>query len=102
MSKFFITTPIYYINDKPHIGHAYATFAADTIARYHRQLGDTVVFSTGVDENSQKRSKPQQPPAKTLPPIPSRCQTNGNQPGKKLVSLMIGLFAPPTPTTSKR
>jgi methionyl-tRNA synthetase len=54
MAKFYVTTPIYYINDKPHIGHAYATFAADTIARYHRQLGDSVIFSTGVDENSQK------------------------------------------------
>jgi methionyl-tRNA synthetase len=54
MAKFYITTPIYYINDKPHIGHAYSTFAADVIARYRRQKGDTVLFSAGVDENSQK------------------------------------------------
>src|SRR3982751_2303647 len=54
MSKFFITTPIYYINDKPHIGHAYPTIAADVLARYHRQQGDEVLFSTGTDENSQK------------------------------------------------
>lgn len=54
MSKFYVTTPIYYINDKPHIGHAYSTFAADVLARYHRQKGDHVMFSTGVDENSQK------------------------------------------------
>lgn len=54
MSKFYVTTPIYYINDKPHIGHAYSTFAADVLARYRRQKGDTVVFSAGVDENSQK------------------------------------------------
>ncbi|MEK7637326.1 MAG: methionine--tRNA ligase [Patescibacteria group bacterium] len=53
---FFITTPIYYVNDKPHIGHAYSTIAADVLARYKRQkLGhDRVWFSTGTDENSQK------------------------------------------------
>lgn len=54
MSKYYVTTPIYYINDKPHIGHAYSTFAADVLARYHRQQGETVLFSAGVDENSQK------------------------------------------------
>lgn len=54
MSKFFVTTPIYYINAKPHIGHAYPTVAADVLARYHRQQGDEVLFSVGIDENSQK------------------------------------------------
>ena len=54
MSKFFVTTPIYYINDRPHIGHAYSTIAADVIARYHRQQGEEVLFATGTDENSQK------------------------------------------------
>jgi methionyl-tRNA synthetase len=57
MAKFYVTTPIYYINDKPHIGHAYTTFAADVLARYHRQKGDQVLFSTGVDENSQKTTQ---------------------------------------------
>ncbi len=52
--KFYITSPIYYVNDKPHIGHAYSTIIADTLARYHRALGDEVVFLTGTDENSQK------------------------------------------------
>lgn len=52
--KFFVTTPIYYINDVPHIGHAYATIAADILARYHRALGEETFFLTGVDENSQK------------------------------------------------
>src|SRR4030065_1400449 len=52
--KFFVTTPIYYINDVPHIGHVYATFAADILARYHRQKGDETFFLTGTDENSQK------------------------------------------------
>ncbi len=52
--NFFVTTPIYYVNDVPHIGHAYATIAADILARYHRLLGTGTFFLTGVDENSQK------------------------------------------------
>ena len=54
MKRFYITTPIYYVNDKPHVGHAYSTIIADTLARYHRALGDEVTFLTGTDENSQK------------------------------------------------
>ena len=52
--KFYITTPIYYVNDKPHIGHAYTTIAADVLARYHRQKGDDVFFLTGTDEHGAK------------------------------------------------
>lgn len=52
--KFFITTPIYYVNDKPHIGHAYTTILADVLARYHRRWGDLTFFLTGVDEHGQK------------------------------------------------
>lgn len=52
--EFYITTPIYYVNDKPHIGHAYSTIVADTLARWREARGEHVVFSTGVDENSQK------------------------------------------------
>ncbi len=52
--KFYITTPIYYINDKPHIGHALTTIVADMLARFYRQRGDDVIFVTGTDENSQK------------------------------------------------
>ena len=54
MAKFYITTPIYYVNDKPHIGHAYTTILADVLARYHRTLGDDVYFLTGTDEHGQK------------------------------------------------
>ena len=54
MSKFYITTPIYYVNDKPHIGHAYTTIAADVLARYHRLKGDEVFFLTGTDEYGSK------------------------------------------------
>ena len=51
---FYITTPIYYVNDVPHIGHAYTTIAADVLARYHRQWGHDVFFLTGLDEHGQK------------------------------------------------
>ncbi|MDE2027387.1 MAG: methionine--tRNA ligase [Candidatus Omnitrophica bacterium] len=54
MSKFFVTTPIYYVNDAPHIGHAYTTILADVLSRYHRTVGDEVFFLTGLDEHGQK------------------------------------------------
>jgi methionyl-tRNA synthetase len=53
-NKFYITTPIYYVNARPHIGHAYTTIACDTIARRHRLLGDDTFFLTGTDEHGQK------------------------------------------------
>jgi len=59
MNKFYITTPIYYVNAKPHIGHAYTTIAADVLARFYRQqLGkENVFFLTGTDEHGQKIQK---------------------------------------------
>lgn len=54
MSRFFLTTPIYYVNDVPHIGHAYTTVAADVLARWHRLQGDEVFFLTGTDEHGTK------------------------------------------------
>ena len=54
---YYITTPIYYINDVPHIGHAYTTAAADVMARYRRICGYDVFFLTGVDEYGQKAEK---------------------------------------------
>ena len=53
-NKFYITTPIYYVNDKPHIGHAYTTLACDVIARFKRLDGFKVYFLTGTDEHGQK------------------------------------------------
>ena len=52
--KFYITTPIYYVNDVPHIGHAYTTVAADVLARYWRLRGRETFFLTGLDEHGQK------------------------------------------------
>lgn len=54
MSSFYVTTPIYYVNGAPHIGHAYTTIVADTLARYHRQRGEQVFFMTGTDEHGLK------------------------------------------------
>jgi len=54
LGKFYVTTPIYYINSEPHIGSAYTTIVADVIARYRRFLGDDVFFLTGTDEHGQK------------------------------------------------
>jgi methionyl-tRNA synthetase len=51
---FYITTPIYYVNDAPHIGHAYTTVVADALARWHRLSGDEVFFLTGTDEHGLK------------------------------------------------
>lgn len=55
--KFFITTPIYYVNDVPHIGHAYTTIAADVLARAHREQNENVFFLTGTDEHGLKIQK---------------------------------------------
>ena len=52
--SFYITTPIYYVNASPHIGHAYTTIVADTLARYHRMAGDATFFVTGTDEHGDK------------------------------------------------
>jgi methionyl-tRNA synthetase len=56
-NKFYITTPIYYVNDIPHIGHAYTTIAADILSRYNRLRGRDVFFLTGTDEHGQKVEK---------------------------------------------
>jgi len=55
--KFYVTTPIYYVNDVPHLGHAYTTIAADVLARYKRQKGIKTFFLTGTDEHGQKIQK---------------------------------------------
>src|SRR5437763_5594752 len=55
--RFYITTPIYYPNAEPHLGHVYTTLAADTIARYHRLVGDDTFLLTGTDEHGTKMVK---------------------------------------------
>ncbi len=57
MSKFYVTTPIYYVNASPHIGHAYTTIIADCLSRYYRLRGDQVFYLTGTDEHGEKIKK---------------------------------------------
>ncbi|RME08149.1 MAG: methionine--tRNA ligase, partial [Aquificota bacterium] len=54
LMKFYVTTPIYYVNDVPHIGHAYTTVAADVLSRHYRKRGYEVFFLTGTDEHGLK------------------------------------------------
>lgn len=54
MNRFYLTTPLYYVNDKPHLGTAYCTIVADVLARYHRLFGDETILLTGTDEHGQK------------------------------------------------
>ena len=69
VSRFYVTTPMYYVNDVPHIGHAYTTVACDVIARYRRLRGDKVFFLTGTDEHGQTNLRAaQQRPFEPLPP----------------------------------
>ena len=51
--SFYVTTPIYYVNAEPHLGHAYSTIAADILARHMRQRGEDVFFQTGTDEHGE-------------------------------------------------
>ena len=51
---FYLTTPLYYVNGAPHIGHSYTNIASDCLARYHRLKGQEVFFLTGTDEHGQK------------------------------------------------
>jgi methionyl-tRNA synthetase len=54
MARFYVTTPIYYVNDVPHVGHAYTTVIADALRRFHRVIGDETYLLTGTDEHGQK------------------------------------------------
>ena len=55
--KFYITTPLYYVNADPHIGHSYTQIATDVLAKFHRFLGEDVFFMTGTDEHGEKIEK---------------------------------------------
>ena len=57
MPRFYVTTPIYYVNDAPHIGHAYTTVIGDALCRWHRLLGDDVLYLTGTDEYGLKNKQ---------------------------------------------
>ncbi len=68
VARFFLTTPIYYVNDVPHVGHAYTTVNGDALARWHRLLGDEVLYLTGTDEHGLK--------------VAQSAEANGVEPGE--------------------
>ena len=86
MDRFYITTPIYYVNDKPHIGHAYTTIVADVLARWRRNLGEDVIFSLGVDENAQKTVMPREAIKRKSALTPIAWRKSGNKHGRSSAS----------------
>jgi methionyl-tRNA synthetase len=72
VNRFYISTPIYYINAEPHLGHAYTTMVADAVARAHRLIGDDVFFLTGTDEHGQKVERAAQKADLTTPVFANR------------------------------
>jgi methionyl-tRNA synthetase len=79
MSAFFITTPIYYINAQPHVGHAYTTMLADAIARSRRLMGGEVFFLTGTDEHGQKVERAAQKAGLATPAFADRVSDSFRQ-----------------------
>ena len=77
MKRFYITTPIYYVNAKPHLGHAYTTTVADSLSRFHRLMGEETYFLTGTDEHGDK--------------IVQAAEANGQSP-QEYVDTISGLF----------
>ena len=84
MNSFYITTPIYYVNDKPHIGHAYTTIACDIFARFNKLQNKNVYFLTGTDEHGQKVEKA----AKKLKKDPKIFVDQMSQNFKKLIPIL--------------
>lgn len=84
MKSFYITTPIYYVNDKPHIGHAYTTIACDVMARFKRLDGFDVKFLTGTDEHGQKVFQAAQKAGITPQQLTDQVSVNFRDMGKQL------------------
>jgi methionyl-tRNA synthetase len=82
--KFYITTPIYYVNDVPHIGHAYTTIIADILSRWHKLLGENVFFLTGTDEHGIKIQKTAEKNGKTPKAFVDRIVASYKEAWKKL------------------
>ena len=101
MPRFYVTTPIYYVNDAPHVGHAYTTVNADALARWHRLPGDDVFFLTGTDEHGHKvaRAAAEQrarAPGAGRPDLGSASA----RPGRASTSPTTTSSAPPSPATT--
>ena len=99
---FYLTTPIYYVNSTPHIGHAYTTLAADILVRHHRQRGEDTFFNAngsfatwnnytldGADNNSMSTNLQERSPQVVAPPVdaavppPTRARPRARPPGRR-------------------
>ena len=97
---FYITTPIYYPNDVPHIGHAYNAVANDFIARYHRLRGEEVFHLTGTDEHGLKLQRAAEARASARSSGSTRWSRSGARCGRGSTSPTTTTSAPPSPGTS--
>ena len=99
---FYVTTPIYYVNAAPHLGHAYSTIAADILARHHRQRGEEVFFLTGTDEHGEPVAQAAEREGVT----PKELADRNAERFKALIpgstSPTTSSSAPPTPATRRR
>ena len=94
---FYVTTPIYYVNAEPHIGHAYSTIVADTLARFHRLMGAETRFQTGTDEHGEKVVEAAQRKGMPVKPYVDHISRLFRQTWVELQINPIILSAPPTP-----
>jgi methionyl-tRNA synthetase len=96
---FYITTPIYYVNAEPHLGHAYSTIVADVATRFHRLLGVPSRMQTGTDEHGDKIAQAAADQGITPRPTPTTSRPSSRPPGRPLTSPMTTSSAPPTRST---
>src|SRR5215469_8275211 len=97
MPRFYVTTPIYYVNDVPHIGHAYTTVAGDVLTRWRRLCGDEVFYLTGTDEHGLKVQRAAEARAWRPRPSSTRSPTISERRGTTSILLTTPSFAPPNP-----
>src|SRR4051794_23467938 len=99
MAHVYLTTPIYYVNAEPHLGHTYTTVIADTLARWHRARGDTTFFVTGTDEHGDKIERAAAEAGVPRRRWPIGSAASSARPGTRARSATITSSAPPIPIT---
>ena len=99
--RYYLTTPIYYVNDAPHVGTAYTTVNADALARWHRLLGDDVFFLTGTDEHGRRWPEAAEEQRITPQEWTDRPRPGSPRPGPASTSRTTTSSAPPSPGTRR-
>ena len=97
---FSVTTPIYYVNSDPHLGHAYTTVAGDVLARHHRQLGEDVFFLTGTDEHGGNVARAAEAAGMDPKAFCDQVSARFRALGEAMDAPTTSSSAPPTPSTS--